>query len=277
MEKSTIEALKRVDAYELYRSFVKKNLRPDGRTMDKNRIITITNGESKNMNGSSIVRLGSTFVICGIKAEITEPTVEKNNMGFLIPNVDLSPICSPNYRPGPPPDSAQVLSETIFKILNVSKIIDLKGLCIEPDKAVWVLYADVVCLNDDGNVLDAAFYSILAALQNTKLPGVEYEDEEGLVYLNQDLPKTLNILNYPIPISFGIFDHEHILIDPSSEEESILSSKFTVLYNQDGNLISFLKHGGSSISADKLSSCFQQAKERSKEILRILGPEKRKK
>jgi len=33
-------------------------------------------------------------------------------------------------------------------------------------KAVWTLFADVICLNYDGNVFDAALLAIIAALKN---------------------------------------------------------------------------------------------------------------
>jgi len=56
--------------------------------------------------------------------------------------------------------------------------VDLESLCIEPGKSAFVLYLDLVCLNYDGGVLDAAVlacvgalnsrtsYSILACLSN---------------------------------------------------------------------------------------------------------------
>ena len=37
---------------------------------------------------------------------------------FIVPNVDLSPICSPRFKPGPPSEQAQVLSENLNKLLK---------------------------------------------------------------------------------------------------------------------------------------------------------------
>lgn len=37
---------------------------------------------------------------------------------------------------------------------------------IEPGKAAWVVYLDLVCLNYDGGVLDAAVLAAVAALRN---------------------------------------------------------------------------------------------------------------
>jgi exosome complex component RRP43 len=50
-----------------------------------------------------------------------------------------------------------------------SPLIDLHELCINENNAVWVLYADIVCLNYDGNVWDAILVSLVAALKSSNL------------------------------------------------------------------------------------------------------------
>jgi exosome complex component RRP43 len=47
-------------------------------------------------------------------------------------------------------------------------VIDLETLCIEEGKAVWVLFADLVCVNYDGNVFDACVIALMSALMNGK-------------------------------------------------------------------------------------------------------------
>ena len=47
-------------------------------------------------------------------------------------------------------------------------MVDLSELCISEGKAVWVLYADIVCLTDDGNIFDAALLAFVSAMQNRK-------------------------------------------------------------------------------------------------------------
>ena len=60
------------------------------------------------------------------------------------------------------------MSEAINRVLKESKVLDLKDLCIEEGKAVWVLYVDAVCVSYDGNIYDAALAAIMAALNNGK-------------------------------------------------------------------------------------------------------------
>ena len=51
-----------------------------------------------------------------------------------------------------------------------SKCVDVKALCVAKDKLCWVLYVDVVCLSDNGNVSDAVFLAASAALKNSNFP-----------------------------------------------------------------------------------------------------------
>lgn len=47
-------------------------------------------------------------------------------------------------------------------------MLPLKSLCIRPGRAVWVIYADIMCINYDGNVTDASLFALVAALRNSK-------------------------------------------------------------------------------------------------------------
>lgn len=69
-------------------------------------------------NGSSLVRVGNTTVVCGIKAEVSVPKQSSAKEGYLVPNVELSPMCSPKFKPGPPGEQAQVLSENLDRLLK---------------------------------------------------------------------------------------------------------------------------------------------------------------
>ncbi|KAG2360140.1 hypothetical protein BDR07DRAFT_1290517 [Suillus spraguei] len=63
-------------------------------------------------NGFPFVRMGDTMIICGVKAEIAEPELDRpSEQGYLIPNIDLPTICSPKFKPGPPIEEARVLSD----------------------------------------------------------------------------------------------------------------------------------------------------------------------
>lgn len=100
--------------------------------------------------------------------ELATPKAESPDCGFLIPNVDLSPLCSPKFRPGPPSEEAQCATKLVDRILFNSGAVDLKDLCIHKDKLAWVLYCDIVCVDYDGAVIDACIGALMAALKSCK-------------------------------------------------------------------------------------------------------------
>lgn len=97
--------------------------------------------------------------------ELAQPNVIEPENGFIIPNVDLRPTCSPKYRPGVTNDEAQVLSAAFDDLIVNSKWIDLKQLCITKEKLAWVLYCDITCLDYDGSILDAVAVAFSAAIR----------------------------------------------------------------------------------------------------------------
>ena len=149
-------------------------IRPSGRRPDEAREAVINTGSLSHSNGSAVVRLGDTSVVCGVSGEILlasevphppngetlkEDLVE--HLGLLVPNVELSTGCSPACLPGnPPSNSAQSLSWRIGSLLHASSLVNPKDLTIsytepksadmgpdeEPNtvvKAYWALYIDI--------------------------------------------------------------------------------------------------------------------------------------
>lgn len=51
-----------------YRDYLAHNIRPDGRDLDKFRPVVVNVGTISTANGSAVVKVGKTTVVCGIKA-----------------------------------------------------------------------------------------------------------------------------------------------------------------------------------------------------------------
>ncbi|KAI0960529.1 hypothetical protein AcW1_005021 [Taiwanofungus camphoratus] len=150
--------------------FLAENVRPDGRNFNEWREVSLNVGSISTADGSALVRLGDTIVVCGVKAETAEPELDSPGEGFLVPNLDLPAICSPKFKPGPPAEDAQILSDKLNEVLVASGAISTSSLCIESGKAVWVLYVDATCINYDGNAFDATLLAMVAALKNSVFP-----------------------------------------------------------------------------------------------------------
>ena len=110
--------------------------------------------------------MGNTTIVCGVKAEISEPELDRDGDGFLgisilfyfilggslhllslltlltclvnffilkkVPNLDLPAMCSPTFKPGPPSEKAQVLSDRLNQVLTTS--VNICGTLSPPHK-----------------------------------------------------------------------------------------------------------------------------------------------
>ncbi|KAJ0004570.1 hypothetical protein NQD34_010784 [Periophthalmus magnuspinnatus] len=261
---------KTAEPLEYHRSFLKEQCRSDGRDLSEFRVTTLNIGSISTADGSALVKLGNTTVICGIKAELSNPTAEVPGKGYMVPNVDLPPLCSSRFRPGPPGEQAQAASQFIADVIESSEIINTEELCIERGKLCWVLYCDLMCLNYDGNVLDACIIALLAALKNTQLPDVTISTDTCLPEVSLEKKHDLQIHRHPVSSSFGVFDKSIMIVDPTAEEESLLTAQLTVVTDEHERLCSVHKPGGSSLSGEKLQECITRAVVRQREIQKLI-------
>ncbi|TRY90950.1 hypothetical protein DNTS_022187 [Danionella cerebrum] len=260
---------KTAEPLEYHRSFLKENCRPDGRELSQFRPTTLNIGSISTADGSALVKIGNTTVICGIKAELCAPSSEAPNKGYIVPNIDLPPLCSSRFRSGPPGEQAQASSQFIADLIQSSDLINLEDLCIENAKLCWVLYCDMMCLDYDGNLLDSCIIALLAALKNAQLPNVTLNKETDLAEVD-DQKKHLKINRHPVGSSFAVFDDSIIIVDPTAEEESLSTSLMTIVTDEVDRLCAVHKPGGTPLSGEKLQQCINRAMARNKEIRKLV-------
>lgn len=140
-------------------------LRPSSRKPSQCRPISINTSSLTHANGSTLIKLGQTTAVCGVRAEIlpiheiANYRVNKNlssqpapqpgeeddgseadaiirNHNLLVPNLELSTGCSPFHLPGSPPSQeAQSLSQRLLSLLHTSRLVRLSDLCIYDESA----------------------------------------------------------------------------------------------------------------------------------------------
>ncbi|KAN0116482.1 Ribosomal protein S5 domain 2-type fold [Russula decolorans] len=240
--------------------FLAEQLRPDGRETTECRELFVHAGSISTADGSALVRLGDTTIVCGVKAEIAEPDLEQPTEGFLVPNIDLPAMCAPRFKPGPPSEEAQVLSDRLKSTITAAGILPLSTLCIHPERAAWVLYVDATCINYDGNAFDAALIAMVAALKNTTLPKATYNEETGHTTCTRKVRVSLPLKRLPISYSFGVFDGTTVLADPTAFEEPLLETSISIVLDEQGdNILSASQLGVAD--KDTMSWCVSSAKE----------------
>ncbi|KAI9346002.1 ribosomal protein S5 domain 2-type protein [Zopfochytrium polystomum] len=256
---------------EYMRRFLAKGLRPDGRTLEAFRKVKISQGSLSSPYGSALVRFGETTALCGIKAEVAVPLPDKPDSGYFVPNVDFPPICSSQFKPGAPSEFTQSVSELIHQITSATNLVDLEALCISPGEAVWVIYADIVFLNYEGNAVDVAMTALVSALNSVKLPKSTYSELDSTVKVEAERTIPLKLNGKPISSTFGIIEDEELLADPTEEEEVVLSGQVTVVFDADsGDMCGVFKPGGAALSKDALDRCMELALAHSENMKSIM-------
>ena len=272
------------------KTFTDENVRPDGRPMHRVRETTIVQGVlTRNTYGSALVRIGDTRVVAGVTLLVGRPAAAYPNHGEMEVSVTVGPLCSPQFGPsGRPvlvdggggvgrniPTDASTVESFVQRTLLRSGIVDLSDLCIQEGKCAWKLRVSIVCLNHDGNIEDAALLSAVTALSDTKLPATvissdgivsiandSENDEDGKNLLSS---RPLKLRYVPVPLTIGMFDGK-LLVDPSSEEETVLDGLLTVVMTATGQVVTVNKPGGECISPEDLAACMTLATGRAKEI-----------
>jgi exosome complex component RRP43 len=90
----------------------------------------------------------------------------------VVPAVVISPVCSSKNRKQATDYAAHLTNLIVQRVLatgnKASIVVDLNQLCIVEKEIVWVLYADITCLDDDGALEDAVMMAFQSALQSGK-------------------------------------------------------------------------------------------------------------
>ncbi|KIV91192.1 hypothetical protein PV10_05756 [Exophiala mesophila] len=141
--------------------------RPSDRTLTEFRPIQLNVGSLTHCNGSSVVKIGETTIVCGVRAEIlpvteipsfrvnktsqtqdrTAPSRRKNGNGteeeeqeflgqdtislynLVVPNIELATGCSPRHAANTPPSvEAQSISQRLLSLLHTSRLIRTSDL-----------------------------------------------------------------------------------------------------------------------------------------------------
>ncbi|KAK0162617.1 hypothetical protein PV327_006382 [Microctonus hyperodae] len=238
--------------------YLSQNIRPDGREFMSFRPVSLNVSSISQADSSSIIKIGNTAVTCGIKAELAAPKGESPDCGFVIPNVGLSPLCSPKFRPGPPSVQAQVITKLIDDILTNSQVIDLHDLCICKDKLVWVLYCDLECIDCDGSLIDACVGALMAALTTLRLPEVNYNSEAKTTVVHPNNKISIPLRCLLASTTFAVFNDDILLVDPTEHEETESLTQFTIVIG-NGEICTVHKPGGIPISQDLLLKSLTKA------------------
>ncbi|MCD6170893.1 MAG: exosome complex protein Rrp42 [Thermoplasmata archaeon] len=241
-------------------SLAKEGKRADGRDFDEYREIKIDREVLRNAEGSAMVKIGNTTVMAGIKLEVGEPYPDSPEEGAMTTSVELPPLASPEFEPGPPKPDAIEIARVIDRGIRESEYIQLDKLAIEPGEKVWIVFIDIHVLDYDGNLFDAGSLAASAALQNAVIPNERYE-------LGENLPLPINLP--PVSCTFVKFG-DAIVVDPNLEEEQVAEARFTVATDANGDIRAMQKGLSGSFIIDEIKNNIKRGQIHAKKIRKLL-------
>ncbi len=249
-------------------SLLEKNLREGSRGFMEYRKIDVEANPFSQPNGSARVKIGETEVVAGVKFEVGTPFPDTPDEGVLITTMELSPIASEEFEPGPPSSESIELARVVDRALRESKMIDMGKLCIEPREQVWMVYVDIYVINDDGNLFDASFIAAVTALKNAVLP--KYDKKEKKVDHMDRTKETLPIDEKKVPflITFSKING-YMFVDANTKERSVEDCRLSIAMIGD-NLCAMQKGGEGPISEAEVLKLIDEAADLSKKLKKQL-------
>lgn len=224
--------------------------RLDGRGVDDYRPITIEHGFVASADGSALVRIGHSAVVCGVKLEPGKPFPDTPNAGVLTTNAELVPLSNPTFEPGPPQPRAIEVSRVIDRAIRAAETIDLTKLCVTPGEKTWVCYVDVHVIDHSGNLIDTGSLAALAALTHTTLPAHRFGLAEA------DSP--LAIQHHPVETTFVRLG-DALAVDPSFDEELACQGRLTIATDEVGRIVAMQKGLVGAFSPEDVKSLAERA------------------
>jgi len=206
--------------------YLNEGKRFDGRKPEEHREIEVELGLSKNAEASCSLKLGKTEVYVGVKLGLAEPYPDSQDEGTFMTSAELSPMASEDFELGPPKINSIELARIIDRGIRESGFLDFKKLCIKEGEKVWQVFLDIIAINDDGNLLDAAALASLIALGNAKLP-VYNEKEDRIEHELSKEPLPVNKEAMAFNMTFHKIGNE-IIVDASKEEEEISEFRLSI-------------------------------------------------
>lgn len=247
--------------YEYHSHLISKQRRADGRGLDDSRDVRLETDAIKTADSSSLVKLGNTSLVCGCNARLSPEQDQSEREEEIKFRIELPPICSsPTGRQTQ--NTEQLLTKALRDILEEGNCIDKHGLHVPATESYWSIEVEVICLNYDGSLLDAALIAVLSALKSLKLKNDSMSDET--------FPTCVQLNSLPITTSFATIG-ESTICDPNLEEETVAQAIFSITVDPAKSCSwNIRKVGGRALSVADLDKCLRVAKQRSLQLQSIL-------
>ncbi|ORZ30768.1 exosome complex exonuclease RRP42 [Catenaria anguillulae PL171] len=245
---------------------IAEDLRADGRSRLHFRDIVVETGVLPFASGSCRLKLGDTTdILVGVKVDVAPTDPAHPDKGRFECSVDCAPTATANL------ESAKSIDELTLDLTQMLAhrltpeglpMVDLGKLCIIEGQVCWVVYVDAMVLAAGGNMEDALFLAVKAALMTTRIPKhtVMQLDDEELDYEVDSDPSSMWLIpgveDAPLCVTVNKIGQRHVL-DASAQEEHVASARLHVFTSSQGSVLHVHKTGPGGIEPSLLRDMSQ--------------------
>ncbi|KAJ1360606.1 hypothetical protein KIN20_019628 [Parelaphostrongylus tenuis] len=215
--------------------------RTDGRDVDDYRPIWIESSVLHTTNGSARVKIGTTDILVGVKCQLIEcedTSEESNQLRFT---VEPSLFIYARARGKTVRSFARSIRMALEAAYNGGEgaITNMNRLILS-NKFMWRIYVDVVILQHGGNVVDAVFIAVKAALSDTKVTQVRVVvHDEHLSFIHCDRSTGPNFFRLeaahaPLAVTVNQIG-DSIAVDCTTTEEAAVRTALWVVMDRPEN------------------------------------------
>ncbi len=249
---------------------LRKEERVDGRGLWDYRDFSIKSSTIASAEGSADIKLGKTWIITGLKYDIGTPFSDLPDAGVCTVMAELLPIASPLFERGPPNERSIELARVVDRGIRHADCVQTKKLCIEKNKAVYILFVDMYVMNYAGNLIDAGAVSALVALLYANLPeGVWNKDEGKPEWTGKYITGKELINELPFCITFGKID-DMVFLDPNLAEELVSDGRVSISVTEE-KVTSIQKSGVASFTIDEIKELSKKSMDIGKKLRKELN------
>jgi exosome complex RNA-binding protein Rrp42 (RNase PH superfamily) len=174
-----------------------------------------------------------------------------------------------------------VLQSYVQRLLDDT--LELTQLVIAQGQTAFSIQLFLQIVSDDGNLKDACLLAAVTALHDLQIPTNPLLLDKKVLLRNNDTYTNFKLECLPVSLSLGIWKNNHhesnkkpiVIVDPTLDEDSLLTSHMTVIVNAN-NLLQILSLDMSSSSSDSavpasvIALAVKMAQARAKEVMETI-------
>ncbi len=189
----------------------------------------------KRLDGRDLLEHRQLFMETGFISQSYSCRVTCDSDVFVSVKVTVDQTDTPRVDCKGP--MAQIVEQTLngpHGGLDFEKLRIMPGVC-------WVITIDILCLNEQGNLIDVVFMAIRGALRSTKLSKIKVEEIDGNFDFDVlDQEEDLEMEQVPVSVTLCKIG-TNLVADTTTMEELCASSQVTFMVNKNGYLCGMQK------------------------------------